>query len=86
MHAPTFRPRSRHNRLFGALLALLGAAVYAAVYAGGAAVIIALTPGVRLDASFLGFVNNSAFWVPVLFYVVAAVIAGTPAESRRRAG
>ena len=46
----------------------------AALYAGGAAVIIAITPGARLDASFLGFVNNSAFWVPVLFYVVAAVV------------
>ena len=62
------------NRLFGALLALLGTAIFAALYAGGAAVVIAITPGARLDASFLGFVNNSAFWVPVLFYVVAAVV------------
>jgi hypothetical protein len=74
VHAPV-PPKVVHNRLFGALLALLGTAVYGALYAVGAAVIIALTPGVQLDASFLDFVNNSAFWVPVLFYVVAAVVA-----------
>jgi hypothetical protein len=74
VHAPV-PPRVVHNRLFGALLALLGTAVYGALYAVGAAVIIALTPGVQLDASFLDFVNNSAFWVPVLLYVVAAVVA-----------
>jgi hypothetical protein len=74
VHAPV-PPKVVHNRLFGALLALLGTAVYGALYAVGAAVIIALTPGVRLDASFLGFVNNSAFWVPIVFYVVSAVVA-----------
>jgi hypothetical protein len=73
VHAPV-PPKVGHNRLFGALLALLGTVVFGALYAVGAAIIIALTPGVRVDASFLGFLNNSPFWLPLVFYVVSAVL------------
>jgi hypothetical protein len=73
VHAPV-PPKVIHNRLFGALLALLGTAVYGLLYFGAVAVLIALTPGAFFESSALGFVNSSAFWVPVLFFAFASIV------------
>lgn len=73
VHAPV-PPKVRHNRLFGALIALLGGAVFAAAFFAIVAVYIAITPHALFESTVSGFVNSSAFWVPVLFYVLAAVL------------
>ena len=38
------------------------------------AVVILITPGARVDSSVLGFVNSSAFWVPVLFFAIGSIV------------
>jgi hypothetical protein len=73
VHAPV-PPKVIHNRLFGALLALLGTAVYGLLFFGAVAVLIALTPGAFFESTALGFVNSSAFWVPVLFFAFASIV------------
>ena len=64
-------PKARSNRIVGGLLALGGAVLYAAAYAGFAALVSQVlgTPG-----GFTAFIRDAAFWVPVLFFTVAFVL------------
>lgn len=67
-------PKLRGNRGVGSLLAVLGAVLFAALF--GVAVIIAFF--FRGDAAplstFALFIQNAAFWVPVLVFLVAFVL------------
>lgn len=67
-------PKLRGNRGVGSLLAVLGAVVFAAVY-GGAMIVAFFLRGVGspMDA-FAAFIQNAAFWVPVLIFLVAFVL------------
>ncbi len=67
-------PKRRSNRLVGALLALVGTAVFGAVYALTAAVIAA----VLFSDDFFGpvfgsFLSDAAFWIPILFFALGFV-------------
>jgi hypothetical protein len=66
-------PRLRGNRGVGSLLAVLGAAVFAAVYAGVMIVAFYLR-GASPMAAFAQFIQSAAFWVPVLVFLVAFVL------------
>jgi hypothetical protein len=66
-------PRLRGNRGVGSLLAVLGAVVFAAVYAGAMIVAFYLR-GSSPMAAFSEFIQNAAFWVPVLVFLVAFVL------------
>src|SRR4051794_13023956 len=63
VHAPV-PPKVLHNRLFGALIALLGTLVFGLAYLAVAAGVLTLTG--LFDATVLEFLNTSAFWVPIL--------------------
>jgi hypothetical protein len=67
-------PKLRGNRGVGSALAVLGAVLFAAVY--GIAVIVAFF--FRGDATplstFALFIQNAAYWVPVLVFLVAFVL------------
>jgi hypothetical protein len=67
-------PRLKGNRGVGAALAVLGAILFAALY--GVAVIVAFV--LRGDDAplntFAQFIQNAAFWVPVLVFLVAFVL------------
>jgi len=67
-------PRLKGNRGVGAALAVLGAILFAALY--GVAVIVAFV--LRGDEAplntFAQFIQNAAFWVPVLVFLVAFVL------------
>ncbi|MBX3195636.1 MAG: hypothetical protein KF727_11145 [Microbacteriaceae bacterium] len=67
-------PRLRGNRGVGSLLAVLGAVLFGAVYAGAMIVAFVLRgAGAPMDA-FAAFIQNAAFWVPVLLFLVAFVL------------
>ncbi|MEO8263568.1 MAG: hypothetical protein ABI566_13455 [Pseudolysinimonas sp.] len=67
-------PRLKGNRGAGSALAVLGAILFAALY--GVAVIVAFV--LRGDDTplntFAQFIQNAAFWVPVLVFLVAFVL------------
>ena len=68
--APT-PPKLRSNRVVGALLALVGAVVFALAYAGVGAGFIAIT------GSAFGFgdlVTDAIFWIPVLFFTIGFLL------------
>lgn len=66
-------PKPRSNRLVGGLLALGGVAVFGALYAAGAAVVIPLLGEPYSTRGFEAFIRDAAFWVPVLFFALAFV-------------
>ncbi|CAN5352696.1 hypothetical protein BH09ACT4_BH09ACT4_11950 [soil metagenome] len=66
-------PRLRGNRGVGSLLAVLGAVVFAAIYAGAMIVAFYIRGAAPMDA-FAEFIQNAAFWVPVLVFLVAFVL------------
>lgn len=66
-------PRLRGNRGVGSLLAILGAAVFAALYAGLGWVLITVGLAAK-DATFQQFILSPEFLIPVPIFLVAFVI------------
>jgi hypothetical protein len=64
-------PKPRSNRVVGSILALAGAVLFGAAFAGVGALLVQVTgaPG-----GFASFIRDAAFWVPVLFFTVAFVL------------
>lgn len=77
VHAPV-PPKVAHNRLFGALIALLGTVAFALIYFGVAAAFLAITHYVNVTGQ--QFVNTPAYWVPILFYAVGSVVLAVAAN------
>lgn len=69
-------PRNRGNRVAGAALALLGAVIYALVYALAVFVLILATePSEFVAATFSAFLSGAALWIPVLFFALSFLLA-----------
>ncbi len=69
-------PRNRGNRVAGAALALLGAVVFAFVYALAVFVLIFATePSEFVAAAFSAFLSGAALWIPVLFFALSFLLA-----------
>lgn len=66
-------PRLRGNRAIGSLLAVVGAAVFAALYAGIGWVLIAVGLAAK-GATFQQFILSPEFLIPVPIFLVAFVI------------
>lgn len=64
-------PRARSNRVVGSLLALVGAVVFAVLYALVGAAFIALTGSAF---SFGDLITDAIFWIPVLFFTIGFVL------------
>lgn len=67
-------PRLRGNRGIGSLLAVLGAAVFAAIFAGASIVAFFLQGDTAPMNTFALFIQSAIFWVPVLVFLVAFVL------------
>ncbi|MEP6843058.1 MAG: hypothetical protein ABJA11_06025 [Pseudolysinimonas sp.] len=68
-------PKVRGNRVIGVLLALLGTVVFAAVYAGAAAIPLMLRfSGAGFSPAFSAFVQNSIFWIPIMMFALAFIV------------
>ena len=67
-------PRLRSNRGVGSLLAVLGAAIFGAIFAGAVTVAFYLNNSATVGSAFTNFIQNAAFWVPVLVFLVAFVL------------
>jgi hypothetical protein len=67
-------PRLKSNRGVGSLLAVLGAVVFGALFAGAVTVAFYLNNAATVGAAFSDFIQNAAFWVPVLVFLVAFVL------------
>lgn len=68
-------PRVRGNRVVGVLLALLGTIVFAAVYAGAAAIPLAIRfNGAGFSPAFSAFVQNAIFWIPIMMFALAFIV------------
>lgn len=67
-------PRLRGNRGVGSLLAALGAAVFAVLFAGACIVAFALKGDDSPMNTFALFIQSAVFWVPVLVFLVAFVL------------
>ncbi len=67
-------PRLKSNRAIGSLLAVLGALVFGAVFAGAVTVAFLLNNSATVGTAFTDFIQNAAFWVPVLVFLVAFVL------------
>jgi hypothetical protein len=65
VQAPT-PPKAKSNRGFGVLVALIGAAVFAALYAAVAYVLFLGQAGGDATELFLQFLTRPIFWVPVI--------------------
>ena len=68
-------PRVRGNRVVGVLLALVGTVVFAAVYAGAAAIPLAIRfSGAGFSPAFSAFVQNSIFWIPIMMFALGFIV------------
>lgn len=68
-------PKVRGNRVVGVLLALLGTVIFAAVYAGAAAIPLVLRySGQGFSPAFSAFVQSAFFWVPIMMFAVGFVL------------
>ncbi|MEO6944815.1 MAG: hypothetical protein ABI053_08905 [Lacisediminihabitans sp.] len=68
-------PVKKGNRVVGTLIAIISAVIFAAIYAGVAILVMPLFAPPRATAfEFFRFVNSSAFFIPVLVFVVAFVL------------
>lgn len=67
-------PRARGNRVVGVVLALLGAVVFAAVYALVGAFLEYFQNRPLFGDTFTGFVLSAAFWVPILVFALAFIL------------
>ena len=79
VQAPT-PPKSRGNRGFGVVVALVAAAVFALLYAGiGYLVLLAQSDPTRAATVFVQFVAQPVYWVPIIatfvgFTLLAAIV------------
>ena len=67
-------PRIRGNRVVGVLLALIGAVVFAALYALVGAFLEYFQDRPLFGDSFTGFVSSAAYWVPILVFALAFIL------------
>ncbi|MFD1714757.1 hypothetical protein ACFSBZ_09770 [Amnibacterium flavum] len=68
-------PKKKGNRGVGSLISLAATIVFAAVWAGVAALIIAVvTPGDQFATYFLDFVKSAAYWAPIAAFLVAMIL------------
>ncbi|MEO5534683.1 MAG: hypothetical protein ABIR17_06070 [Pseudolysinimonas sp.] len=68
-------PKEYSNRVVGSLLALVGTVLFAIIYAAVGALIIATGWFQTFrQATFGTFIQDSAFWVPVLFFAIGFVL------------
>jgi hypothetical protein len=67
-------PRLKSNRAVGSLLAVLGAAIFAAVFAGAVTLAFFFNDSTTVGTAFTDFIQNAAFWVPVLVFLVSFVL------------
>ena len=77
-------PKTKGNRGFGALVALVGAVIFALLYAGvGYLLLLGLGGPAEADEEFLRFVSAAVYWVPIVavflgFTVLAAIVNRGP--------
>ncbi len=67
-------PRLRGNRGIGSLLAVLGAVLFGVIFAGAVTLAFFVNNTTTVGAAFTDFIQNAAFWVPVLVFLVAFVL------------
>jgi len=68
-------PRVRGNRVVGVLLALVGTVVFAAVYAGAAAIPLAIRfSSAGFSPAFSAFVQNAIFWIPIMMFALGFIV------------
>lgn len=68
-------PRPRGNRGIGTLLAVLGAALFAVLYAGAVAAVTSFrVPADLLGPAMTSFLTSAAYLVPVVLFLVAFVL------------
>lgn len=67
-------PRIRGNRVAGVLLALVGAVVFAALYALVGAFLEYFQDRPLFGDTFTGFVSSAAYWVPILVFALAFIL------------
>ena len=68
-------PARKGNRGIGSLIALGSAVIFAAIYAGVAVLVMPLfAPPEATAFEFIRFINNSAFFVPVLVFALFFVL------------
>lgn len=75
VQAPT-PPKSRGNRGFGVLVALIGTVVFALLYAGVAYLLITVNGAGRTDAIqvFTEFLTRPVYWVPIAAFLIGFAI------------
>ena len=66
-------PLPHSNRLFGSLIALVGAVAFALVYAGALAITVAVAGG-SFPNTLSRILASQLYWVPILFFLVAIVV------------
>jgi hypothetical protein len=67
-------PRVRGNRVVGVLLALVGAVVFAALYAVVSAFLYFFSDADLFGPKFGQFVASAAFWVPIAVFAVGFIL------------
>jgi hypothetical protein len=67
-------PRPRGNRVVGVLLALVGAVVFAVVYAVVGGLFDVVGGAAPFGREFAQFVGSAAFWVPILVFALAFIL------------
>lgn len=68
-------PKRKGNRGFGVLMAVLATLVYALIWAGVAAAVIALSSAAdRFGSSVGNFLVSPAFWAPVLVFALGMIL------------
>ena len=67
-------PKKRGNRGIGALLALVGALLFAGLYTVVGALIIDVRDGDLFGPEFTSFVRSAFFWVPVSLFLVGLIL------------
>ena len=69
-------PKVRSNRIVGVLLALLGAVIFAVLFALVIAGVLSVAiSGTFVGVSFASFLQSAAFWIPVLVFTLAFILA-----------
>jgi len=68
-------PRKRGNRVVGVLLTLVGVIVFAVAFIAVAALVISIAQPANVTVILGSFVQSWNFWVPLLVFLVASVLA-----------
>lgn len=67
-------PKKRGNRLVGTLLSIVGAAIFAGLYAVVGGFIIDLRDRDLFGPEFVTFLSSAFFWVPVIVFLVGLIL------------